>query len=184
MLKRKDSREYLSRPMAGHCFLTKSVNAARQCRRLCFGSCSRRREKGPVSASSLPLVILDYQYKKISDDAKRFVRSYDWPGNIRQLKNTLVEAAVMSERSTIEVGDIQAAIADMPGKSAGLFDQELGSGFCLQTLLEDVHRKYLERAMEEADGVKTKAAELLGMSSYQTLDAQLKRLKARVSKNK
>jgi len=30
--------------------------------------------------------------------------------------------------------------------------------------------------MEEASGVKTKAAELLGMSSYQTLDAQMKRL--------
>ena len=126
----------------------------------------------------------DYQYKSVSDDAKRFVRSYDWPGNVRQLKNTLVEAAVMCERLVIEVGDVKAAIADVPGKTSGLFDQELGSGFCLQTLLEDVHRKYLERAMEEADGVKTKAAELLGMSSYQTLDAQLKRLKARVSKSK
>ena len=125
-----------------------------------------------------------YQHKSVSDDAKRFVRSYDWPGNIRQLKNTLVEAAVMSERSTIEVGDVKAAIADVPGKSSGLFDQELGSGFCLQSLLEDVHRKYLERAMEEAAGVKTKAAELLGMSSYQTLDAQLKRLKVRVSKSR
>ena len=74
----------------------------------------------------------------------------------------------------------EAAIADVPGKSAGLFDQELGDGFSLQKLLEDVHRKYLERAMEEAGGVKTKAAELLGMSSYQTLDAQLKRLKVKV----
>jgi len=40
----------------------------------------------------------------------------------------------------------------------------------------------LERAMEESAGVKTKAAELLGMSSYQTLDAQLKRLKVKVGK--
>ena len=30
--------------------------------------------------------------------------------------------------------------------------------------------------MEEAGGVKTKAAELLGIANYQTLDAQLKRL--------
>ena len=126
----------------------------------------------------------DYQYKSISDDAKRFVRSYDWPGNIRQLKNTLVEAAVMCEGTTIGIGDLKHAIADVPGKEHGLFDQELGNGFCLQTLLEDVNRKYLERAMEEADGVKTRAAELLGMSSYQTLDAQIKRLNARVSRHK
>ncbi|MDB2686967.1 sigma 54-interacting transcriptional regulator [Mariniblastus sp.] len=125
-----------------------------------------------------------YKDKSISDAAKRFVRSYDWPGNIRQLQNSLVEAAIMSEGDSIGVVDVKSAIADMPGKSAGLFDQELGEGFCLQKLLEAVNRKYLERAMEEADGVKTKAADLLGMSSYQTLDAQLKRLKVKVAKSK
>lgn len=123
-----------------------------------------------------------YQYKSISANAKQFVRSYEWPGNVRQLKNTLVEAAVMSVGDTIELGDVKAAIADVPGKSTSLFDQELGDGFSLQELLEDVHRRYLERAMEEAKGVKTKAAEMLGMSNYQTLDAQLKRLKVKVGK--
>ena len=117
-----------------------------------------------------------YKDKNISEAAKRFVREYDWPGNVRQLSNTLVEAAIMSESDVIEVGDIKSAIADVPGKRTGHFDYELGDGFCLQTLLEDIHRRYLERAMDESSGVKTKAAELLGMSSYQTLDAQLKRL--------
>ena len=90
----------------------------------------------------------------------------------------------MSESDVIEVGDIKAAIADVPGKRTGHFDYELGDGFCLQTLLEDIQRRYLERAMEESSGVKTKAAELLGMSSYQTLDAQLKRLGVAPSKPK
>jgi len=36
--------------------------------------------------------------------------------------------------------------------------------------------------MGEANGVKTKAAMLLGMKNYQTLDAQLKRLKVPWSK--
>lgn len=127
---------------------------------------------------------IGYKDKSISDAAKRFVRTYDWPGNIRQLQNSLVEAAIMCEGDAIEVADLKSAIADMPGKTSGLFDQELGDGFCLQKLLEDVNRKYLERAMEEAEGVKTRAADLLGMSSYQTLDAQLKRLKVKVAKSK
>jgi len=122
----------------------------------------------------------NYVDKSISDAGKRFVRSYDWPGNVRQLRNTLIEAAVMCEGDTIGVGDIKAAIADIPGKSTGDLDRELGNGFCLQTVLEDIQSKYLERAMEEAEGVKTRAAELLGMSSYQTLDAQLKRLQVKV----
>ena len=126
----------------------------------------------------------DYHDKSISEAAKRFVRSYDWPGNIRQLKSALVEAAIMCAGDTIDAADLKSAIADMPGKSSGLFDHELGEGFCLQKLLEDVNRRYLERAMEEAEGVKTKAADLLGMSSYQTLDAQLKRLNVKVAKFK
>ena len=90
----------------------------------------------------------------------------------------------MCEGDTIETPDLKSAIADAPGGSLGLFDQELGSGFSLQNLLEEVNRKYLVRAMEEADGVKTRAAELLGISSYQTLDAQMKRLKVKAPKAK
>lgn len=118
-----------------------------------------------------------YRHKTISDSVKRFVRQYEWPGNIRQLKNTIVEAAVMCDGNIIQVGDIKAAIADVPSKQGSNFEQELGDGFCLQTLLETVQREYLTRAMEQAEGVKTRAAELLGMASYQTLDAQMKRLK-------
>ncbi|MEQ1827041.1 MAG: helix-turn-helix domain-containing protein [Pirellula sp.] len=91
--------------------------------------------------------------------------------------------AFLKQESFDEI-DIKAAIADVPGKRTVHFDYELGDGFCLQTLLEDIQRRYLERAMEESPGVKTKAAELLGMSSYQTLDAQLKRLGVATSKPK
>ncbi len=121
-----------------------------------------------------------YEDKILSDAAKKFVKSYEWPGNIRQLQNTLVEATIMCEDNIVDLADIKSAIADIPGGASGIYDQELGNGFCLQKLLEDVNRRYLERAMIEAEGVKTRAADLLGMSSYQTLDAQLKRLKVKV----
>lgn len=124
-----------------------------------------------------------YVDKSISENAKRFVRTYNWPGNVRQLRNSLIEAAVMCDGDSIGVGDIKAAIADIPGQSSGESNRELGNGFCLTSVLEEIQRKYLQRAMEEAEGVKTKAAELLGMSSYQTLDAQLKRLKVKVPKS-
>lgn len=118
-----------------------------------------------------------YRNKSLSDAAKRFVVGYHWPGNVRQLRNTLVEAAVMSPDETIGVSDIKSAIADVPGrKDDSLLDRPLGDEFSLQKLLEDIHRHYLDRAMEEANGVKTRAAELLGIANYQTLDAQLKRL--------
>lgn len=125
-----------------------------------------------------------YTDKNISDPAKRFVRSYDWPGNVRQLRNTLVEAAVMCEGDTIGVNDVKAAVADIPGKSVDVLSRELGDGFVLEDLLEDIRRKYLQRAMDEADGVKKRAAELLGIAHYQTLDGQLKRLGVSTSSKK
>ncbi|MDP6512925.1 MAG: helix-turn-helix domain-containing protein [SAR202 cluster bacterium] len=56
----------------------------------------------------------------------------------------------------------------------------LGDGFNLTGHLEKIQAHYLQRAMTEADGVKTRAARLLGMANYQTLDAQLKRFKVDV----
>jgi transcriptional regulator with GAF, ATPase, and Fis domain len=50
----------------------------------------------------------------------------------------------------------------------------------LTEYLEEMQRHYLLRAMREAAGVKTKAAQLLGYKNYQTLAAQLERLKVEV----
>ena len=59
----------------------------------------------------------------------------------------------------------------------------LGDGFDLVKHLEGIQRDYLARAMREAGGVKAKAASLLGLKNYQTLDAQLKRLGITVDKD-
>ena len=73
--------------------------------------------------------------------------------------------------------DIGAAISEGgDSEQLDVLAQPLGDNFSLESLLNDIHRHYLRRAMEEANGVKTRAARMLGMSSYQTLDAQLKRL--------
>ena len=60
---------------------------------------------------------------------------------------------------------------------AALLDRPLGDNFNLEEFLNNIHASYLRRAMQEAKGVKAEAARLLGIKHYQTLDAQLKRLK-------
>ena len=120
-----------------------------------------------------------YVSKRLSAPARRLVAQYDWPGNVRQLNNVLVQAAVMTLGDMIGKPDIEAAIADRPPAcvSPDAYDRPLGDGFSLPQHLEDIHKHYLYRAMSESGGIKTKAAELLGLKSYQTLDAQLRRLK-------
>ena len=122
-----------------------------------------------------------YSHKSISDSANVFVQNHAWPGNVRQLYNVLAQAAVMSAGPVIGKDEILDAIGEMPSQrpaAGNLLERPLGHGFNLQELLNDIQRHYLRRAMEEASGVKSKAARLLGMANYQTLDAQLKRLNA------
>ena len=118
-----------------------------------------------------------YRDKSISAAANVFVRRYPWPGNVRQLNNILVQAAVMSAGDTIEPSDLEAALGvSAQGPQVDPLDHPLGDGFDLEKYLQDIQRHYLRRAMEESASVKTRAAQLLGMANYQTLDAQLKRL--------
>jgi DNA-binding NtrC family response regulator len=120
-----------------------------------------------------------YRHKSISDSAMIFVQLHRWPGNVRQLYNTLLQAAVMAEGDTIQKHDITDAVAEMVGETNfanDVLEQPLGADFNLQEHLNKVHRHYLRRAMKEAGGVKTRASKLLGIPNYQTLDAQLKRL--------
>ncbi|HEX7446415.1 MAG TPA: sigma 54-interacting transcriptional regulator [Pirellulales bacterium] len=119
-----------------------------------------------------------YRHKKISSSAMTFVRKQPWPGNVRQLLNTLLQAAVMTDGDLIDRQDVVDAVAELPGKpNRDLMEQSLGNGFVLTDFLEEIQRHYLIRGMKEAGGVKTKAAELLGYKNYQTLAAQLDRLR-------
>ena len=117
-----------------------------------------------------------YETKKLSADAGSFIRSHDWPGNARQLYNAVLQAVVMTGRSSLTRLDISAAVEEAPrtaNKSS--LDLELGNGFDLGAHLDEIRKHYLERGMEEAAGQKKKAAELLGFDNWQTMDKQLKK---------
>lgn len=124
-----------------------------------------------------------YRHKKISSGGMDFVRQYNWPGNVRQLYNVLVQAAVMAVDENIGRQDLVCAIAGIGDTPAvNELEQPLGDSFDLENHLRSIEQSYLQRAMEQARGVKTKAARLLGLASYQALDSKLKRLKVQYRK--
>ena len=72
--------------------------------------------------------------------------------------------------------DIREALLPMDRPAHDrILDRPLGEGLDLQELLATVARHYLERALEEAAGNKTRAAQLVGLPSYQTLTNWMKR---------
>lgn len=110
-----------------------------------------------------------YTHKKISAGAKNLMLQYAWPGNVRELQNTLWRAALWSTGASISAEDIKEAMIQVsqPGEE-GLLSRAMGEGVNLPELMEKLAQHYLKRAIEEANGNKTKAAELVGLPSYQT----------------
>lgn len=117
-----------------------------------------------------------YKPKMLSKDAITFVRQFDWPGNVRQLYNVLMQAAVMTDRQTIRKGDLSAGVVDSPAKQANAMELPMGDGFSIEDHLNMIRRHYIHRALEATGGVKSRARKLLGITSDQTFAAQLKRL--------
>ena len=119
-----------------------------------------------------------YKNKKISASAKNLLIQHPWPGNVRELQNTLIRAAVWSVDDEINDNDIREAIfpivTDSKGRD-GILNQSLETGVDLPQIMKKVAVHYLKRGLEKKHGNKTKAAKILGLSSYQTLTNWLKK---------
>jgi DNA-binding NtrC family response regulator len=114
--------------------------------------------------------------KKLSPGARNFLLNYAWPGNVREMRNTLLRAAVLSSGPQITEAEIRQAIFTAPNQHKdGILNRPLGNGFTLQQSLTEVAQHYLRRALEQARGNKSDAAKLVGLPSYQTLTNWLKR---------
>lgn len=115
--------------------------------------------------------------KRLTVGARNALLAHDWPGNVRELDNTLRRLVVWSETESISAKDVEKNLLLVPRPSyRDILGRPLGDGFSLEELLDDVSRDYIQRAMEQAGGVKARATELLGMSSYMTLGNWMKRL--------
>jgi two-component system, NtrC family, response regulator AtoC len=93
---------------------------------------------------------------RISPELAAGLRSYDWPGNARELENFIRRALALST-SRILGGDLLAHLeaSPEPRRSPAL---EAGVS------LRDAERELLERTLEATGGNRTRAAELMGVS--------------------
>ena len=130
-----------------------------------------------VNEASAPIGV---KPKKISVAAKNLLLHHPWPGNIRELLNTLQRAAVWSDDETIGQEAIRDAILVTPTEQAGsdsILNRPLDSVLALEDLMAGVARHYLQRALEQTKGNKTQAAALLGFRNYQTLTNWMEKYK-------
>ncbi|HRP96660.1 MAG TPA: sigma-54 dependent transcriptional regulator [Rhodocyclaceae bacterium] len=98
----------------------------------------------------------------LSADAQRVLQAYPWPGNIRELRNVLERAVLLSPKTRIDTEDL---FFDRPPTPVDA-QQEL------HLSLEDVERRHIERVLRAEQGRVAEAARKLGIprsSLYQKL---------------
>lgn len=130
-------------------------------------------------SSDIPLLVAHFMEKynagskSISPDAMRALATYQWPGNIRELENTIERLVILSHGDEIGVEDLPAEVR------AGVACPDRGpSRFSLPedgVDLEEVELDLVRQALDRSGANVPKAAKLLGLTA-KTLEVRMQRL--------
>ena len=107
--------------------------------------------------------------RKMPEDVLNILRTYNWPGNIRQLKNAVDYSCVNSEQAEIRPADLPRFL--LKGEPSA---EENAAPGMLNDLVSSAERRAIEKALSQCGGNKSQAARLLGiprMSLYRKMKA-------------
>jgi two-component system response regulator AtoC len=103
--------------------------------------------------------------KGVSEQAMAHLMNYSWPGNIRELESVIYEAMVLSERPLIEEHDLPLRIRGASSEKEDIvFEPGKPLSKAIKSVTEKAEKRLIEKALEEAAGNRTKAAQKLGIS--------------------
>ncbi|MBI3325785.1 MAG: sigma 54-interacting transcriptional regulator [Nitrospinae bacterium] len=119
-------------------------------------------------AEDIPLLVAHYwaqksqelgESAKLSAEALWVLEGYSWPGNVRELVNVVERLLVGVAKPVIEPEDLPAHLRlGVVGRGRHF------SPFDLETVRAEAERQALERALQQAQGNRNKAAQLAGLS--------------------
>lgn len=109
---------------------------------------------------------------ELEDTALDALRAYSWPGNVRQLKNTLERAVILSNNGRITIAELPPEVSrpgvyapalvttSLPGATLDAAANPVGS----PASLREVERQQILAALEQSGWHRGKSAEILGIS--------------------
>ncbi|MCE6952748.1 sigma-54 dependent transcriptional regulator [Cereibacter sphaeroides] len=143
--------------------------------------------------------------RRLSNDARELVRAYSWPGNVRQLENTLRRLMVTSAEAEITRGEVEAVLGNQPAMEplkGGGEGEKLSSSVArhlrryfdlhggalpppgvYQRILREVEAPLIEIALDATAGNQAKCADLLGINRN-TLRKKITDLDIRVTRRR
>jgi two-component system nitrogen regulation response regulator GlnG len=143
--------------------------------------------------------------RRLSNDARELVRAYSWPGNVRQLENTLRRLMVTSSEAEITKAEVETVLGSQPtmeplkGGGEGeklsasvarhlkryfdLHGGQLPPAGVYQRILREVETPLIEIALDATAGNQAKCADLLGINRN-TLRKKITDLDIRVTRRR
>jgi two-component system response regulator AtoC len=97
--------------------------------------------------------------KGLSPAASALLERYSWPGNIRELRNAIERAMLMTDRDRLEPEDFATLTGSVSPAQFKLPPEGVN--------IEEVERQLLTQALERSKGNQTQAAQLLGINRDQ-----------------
>ncbi|MEK1907415.1 MAG: sigma-54 dependent transcriptional regulator [Pseudomonas sp.] len=109
---------------------------------------------------------------RLADEAMDKLKSYRFPGNVRELENMLERAYTLCEGEQIKASDLRLAETSTSSEGG---EASLAQIDNLEDYLEDIERKLIMQALEETRWNRTAAAQRLGLT-FRSMRYRLKKL--------
>ncbi len=97
----------------------------------------------------------------VSTAARRALMAYDWPGNVRQLRNVIESMVVVDYDGVLDVDDLPSELAAPVEQTEDARGSNLGS--LVGKPLSEIERLFITETLEQTGGNREAAAEMLGI---------------------
>lgn len=108
---------------------------------------------------------LNLNIKGFSDESMKVLSEYQWPGNIRELKNIVKRAVLLAKGDTVKIEDLPFEISyvNEEKNSDKDINKHQGKRNILQSVLGNTEKEMIIKAIEDAGYNKSKAARILNI---------------------
>ncbi len=102
--------------------------------------------------------------KMISPEAQKAIQAYNYPGNVRELENIIMRAAILCKDNVIQLADLPPEVQNFR-RTDPVHLTEHAESFkeAKQKIIERFEKTYLQKKLQECGGVISRAAKKAGM---------------------
>ncbi|MBC8462246.1 MAG: sigma-54-dependent Fis family transcriptional regulator [Deltaproteobacteria bacterium] len=102
---------------------------------------------------------------ELAPEVWKALYTYPWPGNIRELENTIERAMVMSSDESITLKDLPDYVISQEEETIDL-DKIVPLNLALAKALDQIEERLISRALKHSNNVQSRAAEMLGITRH------------------